>query len=116
MSEPIGVGLVGYGLAGAVLHAPIIEALAEYRLVAVVTSRTEAAERRDRPKVVPDIDALLGIEDVDLVIVVTPNHHHAFAASRHFRLAATSLSTSRWRLPSQNAISLSTSRPTPDAS
>ena len=24
---PIGVGLVGYGLAGAVLHAPLIEAL-----------------------------------------------------------------------------------------
>jgi scyllo-inositol 2-dehydrogenase (NADP+) len=76
-SSPIGVGLVGYGLAGAVLHAPVIEALPDYRIAAVMTSRTEAAERRDRPQVVADIDALLAVEGVDLVVVVTPNDLHA---------------------------------------
>jgi scyllo-inositol 2-dehydrogenase (NADP+) len=74
---PIGVGLAGYGLAGAILHAPIIEALPDYRIAAVMTSRTEAGDRRDRPQVVPDIAALLAVEGVDLVVVVTPNDLHA---------------------------------------
>ncbi len=76
-SSPIGVGLVGYGLAGAILHAPVIEALPDYRIAAVMTSRAEAAARRDRPQVVADIDALLAIDEVELVVVVTPNDLHA---------------------------------------
>ncbi len=84
-SSPIGVGLVGYGLAGAVLHAPIIEALPDYRIAAVMTSRAEAAERRDRPQVVSDIDALLAIDAVELVVVVTPNDLHAAHAEAALR-------------------------------
>jgi scyllo-inositol 2-dehydrogenase (NADP+) len=83
--SPIGVGLVGYGLAGAILHAPIIEALPDYRIAAVMTSRSEAADRRDRPVVVADIDALLATEGVDLVIVVTPNDLHAAHAEAALR-------------------------------
>jgi scyllo-inositol 2-dehydrogenase (NADP+) len=89
ISSPIGVGLVGYGLAGAVLHAPIIEALPDYRIAAVMTSRAEAAERRDGPAVVADIEALLAIDAVELVVVVTPNDLHfahaeaALRAGRH---------------------------------
>ena len=88
-NSTIGVGFVGYGLAGAILHAPVIEALPDYRLVAVATSRAAAANRRDRPQVVPDVDALLAIEGVDLVVVVTPNDSHssiaaaALSAGRH---------------------------------
>ena len=82
---PIGVGLVGYGLAGAVLHAPLIEALDAYRIVAVASSRAEAAERRDRPQVVADVDALLAIDAVDLVVVVTPNDLHARHAEAALR-------------------------------
>jgi len=87
MSETptIGVGLVGYGLAGAILHAPIIEALPDYRIAAVMTSRAEAGKRRDRPVVVPDIDALLAVDGVDLVIVVTPNELHAAHAEAALR-------------------------------
>lgn len=84
-SSPIGVGLVGYGLAGAVLHAPVIEALPDYRIAAVMTSRAEAAERRDRPQVVADIDALLAIDEVELVVVVTPNDLHAAHAEAALR-------------------------------
>lgn len=84
-SSPIGVGLVGYGLAGAILHAPLIEALPDYRIAAVMTSRAEAAERRDRPQVVADIDALLAIDAVELVVVVTPNDLHAAHAEAALR-------------------------------
>jgi len=81
----IGVGLVGYGLAGAVLHAPVIEAIDDYSIVAVASSRPEAGERRDRPQVVADIDALLAIEAVELVVVVTPNDLHAAHAAAALR-------------------------------
>lgn len=84
-SSPIGVGLAGYGLAGATLHAPILEALPDYRIRAVMTSRAEAAERRDHPAVVPDIDALIGHPGVDLVVVVTPNALHADHAGAALR-------------------------------
>jgi len=84
-SSPIGVGLVGYGLAGAVLHAPIIEALPDYRIAAVMTSRPEAAERRDRPQLASDIDALLAIDAVELIVVVTPNDLHAAHAEAALR-------------------------------
>ncbi len=82
---PIRVGLAGYGLAGAVLHAPILEALPDYRIAAVMTSRAEAGERRDRPAVVPDIDALLAIDVVELVIVATPNDLHVVHAEAALR-------------------------------
>jgi len=81
----IGVGLVGYGLAGAVLHAPVIEVIDDYRIVAVASSRAEAGERRDRPQVVADIDALLAIKAVELVVVVTPNDLHATHAEAALR-------------------------------
>jgi scyllo-inositol 2-dehydrogenase (NADP+) len=83
--KPIGVGLAGYGLAGAILHAPIIEGLPDYRIAAVMTSRAEAGERRDRPAVVADIDALLAVEGVDLVVIVTPNDLHAAHAEAALR-------------------------------
>lgn len=82
MQRPIGVGLLGYGLAGAVLHAPVIEAIPDYRIVAVATSRAEAAARRDAPQVVADVDRLLEIDAVELVVVVTPNDQHADHAAR----------------------------------
>jgi scyllo-inositol 2-dehydrogenase (NADP+) len=87
MSESgvIGIGLAGYGLAGAVLHAPIIEALRDYRIAAVMTSRAEAKTLRDRPVIVPDIDALLAADGVDCVIVVTPNDLHAAHAEAALR-------------------------------
>ncbi len=84
-SSPIGVGLVGYGLAGAILHAPVIEALPDYRITAIMTSRADAAGRRDRPRVVADIDALLAIDEVELVVVVTPNDLHALHAEAALR-------------------------------
>jgi scyllo-inositol 2-dehydrogenase (NADP+) len=84
-APPIGVGLAGYGLAGAILHAPIIEALPDYRIAAVMTSRPDACDRRDRPAVVPDIDALLAVDGVDVVVVVTPNDLHAAHAEAALR-------------------------------
>jgi len=70
------VGLIGFGLAGRVLHAPLIEAVDGMRLSAVVTSRRdEVRERHPRAEVVPEPDGLWS--RCDLVVVATPNATHA---------------------------------------
>jgi scyllo-inositol 2-dehydrogenase (NADP+) len=88
--ESIGVGLVGFGLAGARLHAPVIGAVPGFRIAAIQTSRAEEARAAwPEAAVVPDLDALLARAEVDLVVVASPNDTHAsiaraaLAAGRH---------------------------------
>jgi len=63
----IRVGLVGYGLGGAVFHAPLIRACSRMELAGVQTSR-------DAPNRVEKLDALL--ERSDLVVISSPNTTH----------------------------------------
>ena len=86
----IGVGLIGYGLAGKVFHAPFIAATPGLRLCAVV-SRDAAKVHVDHPglSVVPDVAGLLAMPEVRLVVVASPDELHAehalaaLAAGRH---------------------------------
>ena len=71
----IRVGLIGYGLAGAVFHEPLIRACERLELTAVLTSR-------DHPLRVGSVEDLL--ERCDLVVVASPN-------DSHFPLARTAL-------------------------
>jgi predicted dehydrogenase len=71
----IRVGLIGYGLAGAVFHEPLIRACDGLELTAVLTSR-------EHPLRVASIEELLG--RCDLVVVASPN-------DSHFTLAAEAL-------------------------
>lgn len=83
---PIGIGLVGYGLAGRSFHAPFIEAAEGLRLAAIVTSdperRTRAGAEHPGASVLGDVDGMLGRSDVDVVVVATPNRAHAPIATR----------------------------------
>ncbi len=74
----IRVGLIGYGLAGASFHAPLIGAVPGLRLTSIATSRG-AAVARDWPEatVVADAEALLADPAIDLVVIATPDHSHA---------------------------------------
>ncbi|MFC4149646.1 Gfo/Idh/MocA family oxidoreductase [Micromonospora mangrovi] len=79
--EALRVGLLGYGLAGRVFHAPLIAATPGLRLDAVVTADPQRREqaRRDHPdaRLVDDADQLWRTADtLDLVVVATPNRHH----------------------------------------
>ena len=77
----IRVGLVGYGLAGTVFHAPLIESVEGLSLAAIVTSQAEKV-KRDNPdvEVVPEFEGLLGRGDIEMVVVASPNvTHHDFA-------------------------------------
>jgi predicted dehydrogenase len=76
--DPIGVAVAGYGLAGQTFHAPLIAATPGLDLRAVVSSRPEAV-RADLPEVavLADLDAALARDDIQLVVVATPDALHA---------------------------------------
>ncbi|MFN3836544.1 MAG: oxidoreductase [Brevundimonas sp.] len=76
--DPIGVAIVGYGLAGQTFHAPLIGATPGLRLTAVVSSRPEAVHA-DLPdvEVLPDLDGALARYDIGLIVVATPDALHA---------------------------------------
>ena len=80
---PIGVGLVGYGLAGSALHAPLVGA--EPRLLLhAVASRHPGKVHRDLPAVavVATPEELLEDPAVELVVVAAPNAlHHRLAGA-----------------------------------
>jgi len=73
------VGLVGYGLAGRVFHAPLIAAAPDLELRAIVTADQgrRARAERDFPKaaVLPGVERLWS-QPIQLVVVATPNHLH----------------------------------------
>lgn len=95
MASPgsIGVGIVGYGLAGRYFHAPFIAAVDGLRIAAIATSRADrgADARREHPDavVVDSFESLVGRPDVDVVVVASPNRTHvpfgirALEAGRH---------------------------------
>lgn len=81
-AEQLRVGIIGYGLAGEVFHAPLVDAEPRLRVAAVVTGSAGRAERaRARypgVRVFPHADELFaGPEALDLVVVAAPNSAHA---------------------------------------
>ena len=87
----IRVGLIGYGLAGAVFHAPLIAATPGLKLAAIVTrdAARSAQAVADHPGavIVPTPEALWEMAPrLDLVVVASPNRTHAPLA--HAALAA----------------------------
>lgn len=77
MADQISVGLIGYGMAGRTFHAPVIQSVPNLRLKKVVERRTnEARKRYPWVEVVPDATALLQDEEIDLVVIATPNISH----------------------------------------
>ena len=75
------VALLGYGIAGRVFHAPVLQSVPGLSLSCVVTRAPErvAQVRADWPavEVLPDAETLWARADaVDLVVVATPNRSH----------------------------------------
>ncbi|WP_433240970.1 Gfo/Idh/MocA family oxidoreductase [Streptosporangium sp. CA-135522] len=71
------VGLIGYGVAGAFFHAPLIAATPGLRLSAVVTGNPErAAEVREKYGARAVGDAAELWDSSDLIVVASPNRTH----------------------------------------
>ncbi|MFI6766860.1 Gfo/Idh/MocA family oxidoreductase [Streptomyces sp. NPDC050355] len=80
-SDPLRVGLLGYGLAGSVFHAPLIAATDDLLLDTVSTSdpQRQAQARAEHPQVrtVDTPEAVLDrAADLDLIVLATPNKTH----------------------------------------
>jgi predicted dehydrogenase len=74
-------GLIGYGHAGSVFHAPLIAATRGLQLAAIVTANPERAERAFRTyptsRIVGTADELWNRPgEIDVVIVASPNRMH----------------------------------------
>ena len=84
----LNVGLVGFGFAGKVFHAPVIRAVAGLRLTTIVQRHGAPDPLYSDVEFVRSVDDLLK-RPVDLVVVATPNtSHHPIAkqcllAGRH---------------------------------
>ncbi len=81
------VGLIGYGMAGQVFHAPVITAVPHLQLSKVVERRGDTSRQRyPWVEVVRDAAALFEDKDIELVVVATPNASH-FDLARQALLA-----------------------------
>src|SRR5581483_6253338 len=93
MKDNIRIGVVGAGAIAQLAHLPVLSKMRGAQLVAVCDNdRPNARALADRfgiPDTYTDIEDLLEADDVDAVVVATPNHLHephvlsALAAKRH---------------------------------
>lgn len=77
--------LLGFGLAGEVFHAPLIDTTADLQLRAIVTSdpqrQARASTAYPQADILPDAAAIFtAASDYDLVVVATPNRSHVSLA------------------------------------
>jgi len=77
-SNPLRVGLIGYGYAGRTFHVPLIGAISGLALAAVASSRPEVVARElPMVRVYRDPADLITNADVDVLVVASPNDSHA---------------------------------------
>src|SRR5947207_603820 len=87
MGDEIHVGLIGYGMAGRVFHAPVIASVPGLTLTKVVERHSaESRKRYPSAEVVKDAALLLRDDGIRLVVVATPNASH-FDLAREALLA-----------------------------
>jgi scyllo-inositol 2-dehydrogenase (NADP+) len=79
----IPVGLVGFGIAGRIFHAPVIRAVPGLHLSCIVQRTGDSArEKYPDARVVRNVNDLLADEGIRLVVIATPNVSHFELATR----------------------------------
>lgn len=86
MDKNLQVGLIGYGMGGQLFHAPIISAvdgLILKKIRAVKPEQVNLAEKRyPGVQIVPDTEGILQDDEIDVVVITTPNAWHAQIAKK----------------------------------
>jgi predicted dehydrogenase len=76
-TNTIKTGLASYGMSGQVFHAPFISTHPQFELTAIVErSKNLSAERYPEARIVRSIDELLTIDEIELVVINTPDVTH----------------------------------------
>jgi scyllo-inositol 2-dehydrogenase (NADP+) len=93
MSSPIVSGILSYGMSGRVFHAPFLSTGPHFKLKAIVERHEKKAAKRYADIVSYDsVEALLADDEIELVVVNTPNYLHyehtkqALRAGKHVLL------------------------------
>src|SRR4051794_27415250 len=78
MDQPIKTGLIAFGAAGKFMHAPFLVTQPQNYEVVTVLERHKEESKQLFPaaKIVRTIDELLSLEEIELVIITTPNETH----------------------------------------
>ena len=73
----IKTGLIGFGTGGQFFHAPFIHSLPEFEFTAVL-ERTKELSKKSYPytRIVKTVEALFAIEEIELIVITTPNDTH----------------------------------------
>jgi scyllo-inositol 2-dehydrogenase (NADP+) len=101
MSAPIITGLMSYGMSGRIFHAPFLTTNPGFKFKALVERHEKKAQAR-YPDVISydSIDELLNDDEIELIIVNTPNDTHfdftikALNAGKHVLLEKPAATTS----------------------
>jgi scyllo-inositol 2-dehydrogenase (NADP+) len=73
----IRTAVIGFGLGGSAFHAPLVAAVEGLALAAIVTSRVgDVQARHPGVEVIADPAAAFARDDIDLVVISTPNDTH----------------------------------------
>ena len=93
MENIIRTGIIGFGLSGRVFHAPFIDIVEGFELSKISTANANnihiAQVRYPEAEIVPDGQNIIDDDNIDLVIVTSPNtvHFHwakaALLANKH---------------------------------
>ena len=83
-TQPIRVGLIGYGYAGRTFHAPLIRSVPGLMLSHVGSTKVDAVRAAFPEAMVQSAEETAIHPDIDLVVIATPNESH-------FPLAAAAL-------------------------
>lgn len=87
MTAVLKLGLMGYGFAGMTFHAPVITHSGRTTLSVIATSQSERARAAyPQARIVADFDTLLACDDINCIVIATPNDTH-FALARQALLA-----------------------------
>ena len=77
MSQEIGVGVIGFGLAGQVFHAPFVSAVPGLRLEAIVQRKgDQAGKAYPSARILRSVDEALKDAAIRMIVVATPNETH----------------------------------------
>lgn len=77
MSEPIRVGVVGFGLAGRIFHTAVIQATPGLELATVVERSGDSAQKEyPEAHVVRSVEQMLSDVGIRLVVIATPSYSH----------------------------------------
>ena len=93
MENIIRTGIIGFGLSGRVFHAPFVDVVEGFELSKISTANPDniriAQKRFPNATIVPDGQSIINDDNIDLVIVTSPNTVHfkwakaALLANKH---------------------------------